>query len=210
MRAKGSEEYLALATAFANAITIQARTINSVIECRGSRSIFAALTQSTSGITRRSDSASCKGAISEIEMNKVLRRSGFTPHRVRSRIKGTTNQWTKGVILWMSRRWVDPSSEEEMLLMQTQLADLQSRYPSIKIDEQNLFDFLTTVSSNQADDLKNNYSSMPELVKPNISHPKYLATSSSLDWHRVPSIPHQHFTPLNRCGNLAREGKSCK
>jgi hypothetical protein len=158
MRPKASVEYLHIAAAFAQAVTVQSDEIReyevqAMVHCKGQRSLFAALSQSIPGITRKSnkhrDSAECclKGAISEPELNKFLSRLGYQIYRHRKRIYDSEKKpsFTE-VRVWSLMRWTDPSNQGEMERMRSHLSGIQDRFPGhYIIFENKLIEFLESM-----------------------------------------------------------------
>ena len=148
---KGSFECLTFGLEFANAITIvidetEQRNFRPV-DCKGTNSVFSALSISIPSVVRTSDCTRNKGAISEIELFKFLVKSGYIPHRLRSRVKGTTDKWTKGINRWKCRRWVDTRKPDDMDHLRTKLEALR-RFcsPTYSICERSLLEFLSARS----------------------------------------------------------------
>ena len=209
MRAKVCQEYLTLGAAFANAATIQSSEVNpdSWVACRGPESIHAALAKSVPNITRGSDgSLGCKGAMSEFELNKFLKSSGYKPHRIRNRIKGATNMWTKGVFRWKNRRWVDICNADELQHMKAKLADMKLESQSIEIAEHRLIEFLSEVISDQTTRESMGNASPHEILTHEDHELEAIAKDPS-SMQKLPSccvhrqrIPRSQFTATNRCG----------
>ena len=151
MRLKGSFECLTFGLEFANAITIvidetEQRNFRPV-DCKGTNSVFSALSISIPSVVRTSDCTRNKGAISEIELFKFLVKSGYIPHRLRSRVKGTTDKWTKGINRWKCRRWVDTRKPDDMDHLRTKLEALRLFCsPTYSICERSLLEFLSALS----------------------------------------------------------------
>ena len=148
---KGSFECLTFGLEFANAITIvidetEQRNFRPV-DCKGTNSVFSALSISIPSVVRTSDCTRNKGAISEIELFKFLVKSGYIPHRLRSRVKGTTDKWTKGINRWKCRRWVDTRKPDDMDHLRTKLEALRLFCsPTYSICERSLLEFLSARS----------------------------------------------------------------
>jgi hypothetical protein len=155
MRPKASQLHLHIAAAFANAITVRnddtkINLENNIhaVKCRGPTSIFSALNICIPDIVRQSVDGNIllKGAVSEIELNKFLSRSGYISSRLRNRIKGTKDKWTKGFQRWKFLRWLDPRNPEELRHLRTQLAEIPIRFPgSYFIHESRLIDFISNL-----------------------------------------------------------------
>jgi hypothetical protein len=150
MRPKASQQNLQIAAAFANAVTIQdcdTKHFNTLalVNCKGSCSIFAALSVCIPDIVRWPEKHDLFGTagVSEIELNKFLARSGYTSVRHRNRIKGTNDKWTKGFQRWKNRRWADARNFEELRQLWAQLAEIPIRFSvSYSINKSELEIFL--------------------------------------------------------------------
>ena len=135
MRPKGSLEHLHAAVAFANAVTVRVDEGVSIpssgrVNCRGPRSVFAALLFCAPQIVRQTNATKFEqGAISETELNKFLERSGFFSYRYRHRIKGLPKKWSKGELLWKKVRWLDPTSAEDLIILRINLSEIKFRFP---------------------------------------------------------------------------------
>ena len=135
MRPKGSLEHLHAAVAFANAVTVRVDEGVSIpssgrVNCRGPRSVFAALLFCAPQIVRQTNATKFEqGAISETELNKFLERSGFFSYRYRHRIKGLQKKWSKGELLWKKVRWLDPTSAEDLIILRINLSEIKFRFP---------------------------------------------------------------------------------
>ena len=138
MRPKASQDFLQIAALFAESVTVQEDRfdwrVNS-ISCKGPRSIFAALNICIPEIVRKVSDAAVhsapKGAVSEIEFNKHLIRSGFESFRYRHRIKGFNDKWSKGLLIWKHIRWLDPRVTEELSLLHFRLDYLESKFHGV-------------------------------------------------------------------------------
>ncbi len=95
------------------------------VDCKGSKSIFAALTHCLPELTRHSKKTALdlRNAISEIELNKFLARNGFISHRSRHRIPGT-HRWNKGTHRWKDLRWINPKISEDLQTLTSRLLGL--------------------------------------------------------------------------------------
>jgi hypothetical protein len=150
MRQKASQEFLHVGAAFSNVVTVRTDEWprshpKNLVECRGPRSIFAALASSIPDIARTQVSVTLKGALSEVELNKFLARSGYVLCRQRDRVKGERGKWIRH---WKHRRWVDPTNGKELSMLRAQLAEMQNRLPGpYSIFENKLVDFLLSVVS---------------------------------------------------------------
>jgi hypothetical protein len=152
MRPKASELHLNIAAAFAKAVTLTLNDdskLNSPnVKCKGPTSIFSALKVCIPEIVRlpNSDCILHNTAVSEIELNKFLSRSGFVSSRCRNRVKGTTDKWTKGFQRWKSIRWLDPRSPEELSQLQTKLAEISDlSNAAYSIHESQLIHFISNL-----------------------------------------------------------------
>lgn len=161
MRQKGSQEYLHVAAAFANAVTVRenecTRDISAVpVDCRGRLSIFSALQVCLPHIARDNEGKirdTVKGAISEAECNKFLAKSGYSAYRYRHRLKGVKDKWSKGVQRWKNIRWINPNNAEEAVLLQSQLHLLYTRFPVLCTSlERSVVDFLSKLKSSPDSD----------------------------------------------------------
>ena len=65
-------------------------------------------------LVRQGSESSEKGSVSEIELFKFLRRIGYSSFRFRHRIRGTTDQWSKGFQRWKNLRWIQMENSLEM------------------------------------------------------------------------------------------------
>lgn len=153
MRPKASSEYLHIASAFANAVTLQSEEkrvpeAKYMVHCRGPRSIFAALSQCIPSITRDGNAGrSLKGAISEAELNKFLSRLGFQVHRHRERNYNAKLHFHE-IRIWNLKRWADPSNAEELQQLRSQLSSIPARFPgNYFICESKLLEFLESIFS---------------------------------------------------------------
>jgi hypothetical protein len=152
MRPKASQLHLRIAAEFANAVTM--RTEESklsqdffpyIVRCKGPTSIFSALKVCIPDIVRLSDDSSyiLKDAVSEIELNKFLARSGYTSTRHRNRVRGTKDKWTKGFQRWRFRRWLDPRNPDELRQLHICIAEINNLFPgSHSIHETELVHFM--------------------------------------------------------------------
>jgi hypothetical protein len=157
MRPKASQQNLHIAGAFANAITVWSddskinhESVAHVVKCKGSTSIFSALKVCIPEIVRFSDDSRnfMKEAVSEIELNKFLTRSGYISSRYRNRVKGTRDKWAQGFHRWKYIRWIDPRNPKELRQLRTQLAEITSRFPhSYSIQESELIEFISNLQS---------------------------------------------------------------
>ncbi len=158
MRPKASQQHLQIAAAFANAVTVccDESKINHdffphVVKCKGPTSIFAALKVCIPDIVRLSDEYSeyiLKDAVSEIELNKFLARSGYLSSRYRNRIRGAKDKWTKGFQRWKFLRWLDPRNPEELRQLSTQIAEIKKRFPGpYSIHDSELVNFISNLQS---------------------------------------------------------------
>jgi hypothetical protein len=95
------------------------------VDCKGPNSVFSAILSCMPMIARTNDCSRSRGAFSEIELCKYLTKSGYTPYRVRSRVKGTTDKWTKGINRWKGRRWIDPRSPGDLDHLRSRLDTLR-------------------------------------------------------------------------------------
>jgi hypothetical protein len=157
MRPKASPQHLQIAAAFANAVTIRSSEpkLNNevfpfVVKCKGPTSVFSALKVCIPDIVRSSNdySYTIKDAVSEIELNKFLVRSGYVSLRHRSRVKGTKDKWTKGFQRWRFLRWLDPRNPEELSQLKENIAEIPNRFPgSYSIHETELVHFILNLES---------------------------------------------------------------
>ena len=154
MRTKASQLHLHIAAAFANAVTVRNSDeqwpLDSLyVNYRGPSSIFSALKVSIPQIIRLSasdDHKGKKGAVSEIELNKFLARSGYISIRHRNRIKGTKNKWTKGFRRWKHLRWADTRNSEELRELRAKLEEIQIQFSGFCfINESELGTFLSNL-----------------------------------------------------------------
>ena len=152
MRLKGSLEWLKFGLEFAEAVTVEIddfRGKHGFVDCKGSNSVFAALSWSIPSIVRMKEDSTCvRGSISETELYKYLAKSGYVAYRHRSRVKGTKDRWTKGVCRWERRRWVDLKYADHLEHLRAKLIELRKFCtPSIFLSESRLFEFLSAKSN---------------------------------------------------------------
>jgi hypothetical protein len=199
MRPKASLEYLHIAAAFAQAVTVQSDEIRecevqAMVHCKGQKSIFAALSQSIPGITRKSnkhrDSAECclKGAISEAELNKFLSRLGYQIYRHRKRMYDPEKKLNfTEVRVWSLMRWTDPSNQGEMERMRSHLSGIQDRFPGhYIIFENKLIEFLESMFLSDRSN-RNNYPQGELLEEDDL-------------WTHIPLKPSEIFDTDFNCG----------
>jgi hypothetical protein len=216
MRAKASLEYLRIAAAIADCITIStneldARYSSYVIRCRGPGSIFAALKVGIPEIVRPEGDKSRQGPISEIELYKFLSRSGYVAYRFRHRIRGTKDMWSKGVHLWRHRRWLDPRVPEELSLIRLKLAQFKARISgSYIIQQSQLLSFLAFVASEDTDGIEETSSDQMS-GNDDFKNPPGNYSSKAHHFSLVPAghsqqmwceefeaVPHSAFTTIRR------------
>ena len=149
MRPKASQDNLQFAAAFAECLSVRSddlRANTTAIRCKGPTSLFAALRIGIPEIVRDHYGVGQKGAVSEIELNKFLVRSGYITFRYRQRIRGAKDKWSKGVHLWKHIRWLDPSSPNDLDLIKRQLSQLRLRFSgSYSIRESEVLSFLSSL-----------------------------------------------------------------
>ncbi len=201
MRPKASPLNLHIAAAFASAVTVHrgedSKPIEKflpVVKCKGPMSIFSALKVCIPDIVRLPDESESvlKGAVSEIELNKFLARSGYVSSRLRNRIKGTTDKWTKGFQRWKSIRWVDPRNPDELTQLRTKLAEIQALFPGpYSIYESQLLHFILNLQS-----VDDDCSSVP-MYDTSMELDERSSPDASGSWH-VDTIPSTHFVTHRR------------
>lgn len=152
MRSKGSPEFLKIGLEFANTVTVETgeNCIScKAVDCKGPNSIFAALSVIIPTLVRKNNlEKTLRGSFSDTEFCKYLIRSGYIACRFRSRVKGTKDQWTKGVRRWKNRRWADPNNPEDMLHLRATLREFQARYSaSWSIPETKILEFISALSN---------------------------------------------------------------
>ena len=184
------------------------------MKCKGPTSIFAALKVCIPDIVRLSDEFSFSGyilkdAVSEIELNKFLSRSGYLSSRYRNRIRGTKDKWTKGFQRWKFLRWLDPRNPEELRQLSTQIGEIRKRFPgSYTIHDSELVNFISNLQSIHDEDqsLPAGDTSMLEMQFDDDSNTSDLqlaafgapcGPSAPHQWH-VEAIPPVHFITHRR------------
>jgi hypothetical protein len=173
MRAKGYLEYLKIGLDFANALTVPmgddeyTGKYPTVVKCKGRNSVFAALSSTIPCIVRLGAvSKSPKGAISESEFCRFLNKSGYISYRQRSRIRGTTDKWNKGVLRWRYRRWRDPHDPDELVVLKAKIHEFRSKVAHLSLFcEDGLLEYLRVIARNSeldAQDFRNDTEIVPK------------------------------------------------
>jgi hypothetical protein len=153
VRPKASEENLKIALGFAKSITLSCSDVKNsgyVVRCKGSASLFSALSLCLPKLVRGSvvNGAEGRESISEIEFNKYLAQNSFTKLRCRNRIPGTRNKWDKEYLRWNSVRWMNPNEPEDLEMLKSRLDELINCHPcTSSLDHDSLLSFLSRACS---------------------------------------------------------------
>ncbi len=173
VRPKASEENLKVALGFANAVTTSCSNVNDKgrnVNCKGSASIFAALSQCLPLLVRCSKPTDPKDrhAMSEMELNKYLAHNGYTRLRCRSRIPGTSHGWNKEYLRWKFVRWMNPNEPEDLDMLKSRLVELIKCYPcTSSLDQDSLILFLSKVCSSNPESSDSGSEGAMSLSRPN-------------------------------------------
>lgn len=125
VRPKASQEKLQFALLFADAISTnsikEGGDCRFLVDRKGDASIFSLLSSCLPNLV----DIQYRDAVTQVQLNKHLVKCGYIPFRQRNRIKGTTDQWDRGVSRWKNRRWVDPNDKHDLSHLQMRLQDLR-------------------------------------------------------------------------------------
>jgi hypothetical protein len=152
VRPKASEENLKIALGFANTVTTSCSDVKAkgnYVNCRGSFSIFAALSHCFPKLVKCSTVTDPKDrqSISDIELYKYLAHNGYASKRFRSRIPGS-HRWDKEYLRWTSIRWINPNEPEDLEMLKSRLVELIKCFPcTSSLDQDSLISFLSRACS---------------------------------------------------------------
>jgi hypothetical protein len=144
VRPKPSHEKLRLAVFFANAVTrerIQSNDdCNLLIDRKGDTSIFNLICTCLPCFDSQQ-----RDVVTEVQFNKHLVKCGYIPFRYRNRIRGTTDQWEKGLPRWKNRCWANPFNDDELTLIQSRLKALRDLFPDERISPEEIVKHLIAI-----------------------------------------------------------------
>jgi hypothetical protein len=126
MRPKGSDRNKQIAVLFSDIVSLNVMC-DGDIPCIGPRSLFSIFSLCFPSCTRdgKDVNPEHRDGISMIEMNKSLMSTGYIHYRKREEMSG---EYKRGVRRWRSRRWVDFSSNREMIFVANKLSELHSLF----------------------------------------------------------------------------------
>jgi len=120
VRPKASDRNKTLASCFADTVTIELpknhsymdQSLQSSVDCKGPRSIFAVLVNCLPNIVRESKYQACinRKGLTEVELNKVLAARGYESCRRRI-CNDSSLTWHRE---WYGRRWVNGSNPDDI------------------------------------------------------------------------------------------------
>ena len=132
MRPRGSKRNRAIAIAFANAtmVPVDAKYPHPV-PCSGPKSLFSLMSTCLPSVTRDEKPLN-KSGVSLVELNKALCSSGYQLVRKREPITGSEGKWARGRQRWRERRYVDVGNDDDLMHLETRLADMHASFPETR------------------------------------------------------------------------------